>query len=76
LKDTDTRADKYREQFGNLAVELDALSPATLESIVKDSIRETLDLSQFEEEREEQAEEARELATLRSHVLELVDTIG
>jgi len=34
LKETDTRAKKYMARFGDLAVELDALPPATLEALV------------------------------------------
>ena len=72
LKESDTRAAKYREQFGDLAVELDALPPPDLEAIVKASIRETLDLSELEAEREREVADGDALATLREGVLETV----
>lgn len=52
LKPTDSRAKKYMEKFGDVAVELDALPPSTLESLVKESIEVNLDLSKIKNERE------------------------
>ena len=69
LKDTDTRAAKYRAMFGDLAVELDAIPPATLEGVIEDCIRESLDLSELQAEREQQDLEVEDLAVLRSRVL-------
>ncbi len=72
VKDGDTRAKKYQEQFGDLAVELDALPPADLAAIVETEIRSVLDLSQFEAQREAEAEDRERLATIRGRVLEIV----
>jgi hypothetical protein len=72
LKDTDTRAAKYRERFGDLAVELDALPPATLAGIVEANIRECLDLSLFEAEQTNEAAESAALTDLRDRVLQIV----
>jgi hypothetical protein len=73
LKETDTRAVKYRERFGDLAVELDALPPATLESIVEGAIRESLDLSLFAEQQAQEEAEAVELDALRERVVAVVE---
>ncbi len=49
LKKTDTRAQKYIERFGDLAVELDALPPAVFEGLVREAIESKLDLSLLEQ---------------------------
>lgn len=68
LKPTDSRAKKYMQQFGDLAVELDALPPATLEGLVRDAIEAELDLSVFEDELAEQTHELERLAHVRRRV--------
>jgi hypothetical protein len=72
LKDTDTRAAKYRARFGDLAVELDALPPADLERIVELNIRAMLDLSQFESERATEAQDNADIDAMRARVLGIV----
>jgi len=57
-------------------IELDALTPATLENLVRDSIEENLDLSLFQEEQERQAEERGQILDLRGRIIEVVDTFG
>jgi hypothetical protein len=57
LKETDTRARKYMEQFGDLAVELDALRPDDLQAVVEGCIRARLDLSRSERQNEIEAAE-------------------
>lgn len=52
LKQADPRAKAYVAQFGEMAVELDALTPAALEYIIKVSIEEVLDLSTYADELE------------------------
>jgi hypothetical protein len=68
FKPTDTRARKYMEQFGDLAVELDALPPATLESIIRESIESRLDLERFEAERAREVDDQSRIEGLRSDV--------
>jgi hypothetical protein len=75
LKPTDSRAKKYMARFGNLAVELDALPPATLESLVRRAIEENLDLSNFEVEREREELERASLAAIRRKVEGLIEDI-
>lgn len=72
LKDTDPRAKKYRRQFGNLAVELDALSPAVLQDMVKQAIKDSIDLDHFAAEQRAESEELGELQTERSRVIDLL----
>lgn len=70
LKLTDTRAKKYIDRFGDLAVELDALKPPDLESIVRQAIEDRLDLSQFEHERRREAHECTRIERLRNDVFQ------
>ena len=57
LKWTDTRADKHVARYGELAVELDALHPATLQDAVKGAIEQNLDMAQFSVEQEREPED-------------------
>lgn len=50
LKKTDSRAKKHVEQYGELAVELDALHPAILEQKIKDAIDSEINISLFNQE--------------------------
>ena len=43
LKKSDTRANKHIDAYGELAVELDALSPAVLEAKIKNAIVDEID---------------------------------
>jgi len=76
LKPTDSRAKKYMQQFGDLAVELDALPPALLEERVREAIEEQLDLSLFEAERVRQEVERERLAALKEQVIGFVAEIS
>ena len=65
LKLTDSRAKKYMQMFGDLAVELDAIPPAKLEKLIEKSIEETIDITLFNEQyhlQEAEREELRDLA--------------
>jgi hypothetical protein len=57
LKMTDARAKGFIEEYGEYAVELDALSPATLEQLVREAVESRLDLDSFEEQIKIEAEE-------------------
>ncbi len=74
LKWTDSRAKKYHARFGDLAVELDALPPATLQDIVRQSIEAELDLANFEIEREREINERDDLDDLKTRVEEFVES--
>lgn len=75
LKPTDTRAKKYMARFGDLAVELDALPPATLESLVRGAIEINLDLSKYEVERQRGEQERGRIAAMRHKVCGLIEDI-
>lgn len=72
LKKKDTRAKKYKEQFGNLAVELDALRPDILAGLVEESIRGVLGLSQFVREQARELQDNDRLEALRARVLDFI----
>ncbi len=73
IKATDPRFKKYVAQFGHLAVELDALPPATLESIIRVSIEAQLNMNAFKAEREQEAEEREHLNETKQRVCVLLD---
>jgi hypothetical protein len=72
LKDTDSRAKKYREQFGSLAVELDALPPADLEALVRDAIESRLDPARLDAERDRETQERARIAALKDRMREII----
>ena len=73
LKENDPRTPAYREIFGNLAVELDALSPPILESVIEEAIEENLDPELFNEQIEEEKLERNKLAVLKGFVNIIID---
>ncbi len=73
IKLKDPRTPKYLEQFGNLAVELDALNPDQLKALVEDAIRSNLDLSLFERERAAQESERGRIAEVQRKVQSLME---
>lgn len=72
LKNTDTRAKKHVAEYGELAVELDALSPVVLEEKIRHAIIQELDMELFVEEKNMETTELERLETLRLKVQELV----
>ena len=75
LKLSDPRAQKYMAQFGDLAVELDALSPATLTNVVREAIEDNLDMTTYTAEQEQEAEERDRIANMKQDVDELLDDL-
>ena len=73
LKWTDSRASKYVSQFGEIAVELDALPPNVLEGMVENSILSNLDITLLEEETEKQLKDLEAIEKLRKKA---VKTLG
>lgn len=73
LKKTDSRARKYIEQFGLLAVELDALHPEALQSLVRESIETSLDMGLFRSEQDQEAVERFRIENLRKKVCEFAE---
>ncbi|HUT13528.1 MAG TPA: hypothetical protein VMY42_23775 [Thermoguttaceae bacterium] len=73
LKPTDTRARAYVEQFGELAVELDALPPATLQALVKSSIEAELDMIRFQKEQARETTEIGDLEEMKVRIMDLME---
>ena len=65
LKKTDTRAGAFVAQYGEVAVELDALPPATLVERIQQAIEENLDLPAFNRQVELWRSETAELEQRR-----------
>lgn len=74
LKHSDTRARKHLAEHGELAVELDALSPDILEQKIRDAVRDELDLELFDEEVGRNYEDLQELEDMRNRVVEEMES--
>lgn len=79
IKPGDTRTRSYRRWLreqgfpDNLAVELDALPPATLQRLVEEAIRSNFDLERFERERRVEHEERVRIAGLRDRAAAVLE---
>jgi hypothetical protein len=65
---TDTRAEKYMEEFGETSWELDALEPSSLDVLVDETIVKYIDEKLMKEAKKRQAEEKDELADVEDFV--------
>jgi hypothetical protein len=63
-KETDTRFNGYRAEFGDESWELDALEPAVLVELIQKSIKSVMDEDLYEQAKEHQEEERKELETI------------
>jgi len=63
-KKTDSRTAKFVEKYGDLAVELDALSLPILQEKIRESIEEHLDMEAFDKVRKIEKQERQELSNL------------
>ena len=72
LKRTDTRASKHIAEYGNLAVELDALSPAVLEQKIREAIEGEMDMEALNNERLKEEDDLEELRNLKEAVNEFI----
>jgi len=68
LKKTDSRAFKHIAEYGELAVELDALRPDILEAKIREAIEGEIDLELYASELETQEQEQDKLARLKAHI--------
>lgn len=75
LKKTDTRASKHIAEYGELAVELDALSPADLEAKITEAIEKELDMDKYYGEKEKHEEDFDKLNTIKHQVSWMVKDI-
>lgn len=60
-KETDSRFEAYRAEFGESSWELDAVEPRTLASLVRENVQELIDQDQWDEVMEEEERMRREL---------------
>jgi hypothetical protein len=72
LKHTDTRAERYVAEYGELAVELDALSPMDLEAKIREAIEQELDMELYDEEVGNESQELDKLSTIKAQVNNLI----
>lgn len=72
LKMKDPRAPSFIAEYGRYAVELDALSPPTLEGLVHEAVQSRLDQALFEKEKERQEEERGEIRELAEQWLDQI----
>ncbi len=75
LKKTDTRAAKHIEQYGELAVELDALRPDVLEQKIKAAIEGELNMEAYYSEISNEKGELNKLNNIKYRVERLVEQI-
>lgn len=72
VKDKDPRAKAYREKYGNIAVELDALSPPVLTANIERSIRDIIDVERYELMKAAQPEHVAKIRDLKNKVRSFV----
>lgn len=73
-KVTDPRYQKYVQKYGNIAVELDALHPAILKDLIRQSISAEIDMDLFVEQREQEGEDEYKLDEIRDKVQEAINS--
>ncbi|NQU73481.1 MAG: hypothetical protein HQ547_02050 [Candidatus Omnitrophica bacterium] len=73
LKSTDTRTQKHLEQYGALAVELDALRPDILEKKIRTAIEMELDMDLFRIQQRKEVKDKVKLAKLKKKIMKLME---
>jgi hypothetical protein len=68
LKDSSSRARKFRERYGNDTYELEAIQPQQLQQWLRNAIDSVLDVDAFNREVEREKQDAAHLEALRRHV--------
>lgn len=63
-KETDSRFEKYRSEFGESSWELDAVEPATLSELVEEKIKELIDFAVWEEVEEKERQMKSDLSEM------------
>jgi hypothetical protein len=72
VKESSSRASGFKAKHGNRAYELEAFEPDQLQALIRDAIRNVLDLKAFAEEQKRESEDARQLMAYRSQVIEFM----
>ncbi len=75
VKETSSRHRKFVERHGAHVYELEAFEPNVLQQIIRDAIRDVLNLNLFAEEQRRESEDARLLMAYRKQVLGLMSTV-
>lgn len=70
---SDPRYRKYAAKYGHVAVELDALHPSDLESMIRTAIENELDMNDFYAQRQAEQYDFLMVDRLRSEVLGVVN---
>ncbi|MCD4786114.1 MAG: hypothetical protein K8T10_20015 [Candidatus Eremiobacteraeota bacterium] len=76
IKKKDTRTKKHVAQYGEIAVELDALPPAILEEKIRNAIEAELDMNFFKEEKREEENEFDLLNDIKKGVGEFLQKVA
>lgn len=71
-KTKDTRYKRYAKTYGTLAVELDALHPAQLTTLIREAIEAEIDGELFQEQQQQEQVDRAQVAVLRGKVMEVV----
>jgi hypothetical protein len=69
IKTTDKRYKSYAKRFGDIAVELDALHPRTLQEIAVEAVESQFDMGLFREQMEVERMERERLAAIKQKVM-------
>lgn len=62
----DPRADSYIREYGNVAWEVDALTPQTLKKVLEDAIISKMDMGRYEHMLEQEQEDKNQLRVMKS----------
>jgi len=74
-KITDSRAEKYIEEFGAESWELDALEPAVIAQLIRDAVMEVRDQDQWDEAVEKEEEHKAQLTKVSDQWKRITDTL-
>ena len=69
VKESDTRTKKYRQRYGDLAVELDALHPKTLREMAINAIEQHFDMEVFQEQKQIEAMDQVKINSLKERIM-------
>jgi hypothetical protein len=72
IKETSSRAAGFEAAHGKNVYELEAFEPDQLQKLIREAIRNVLDLGRFAEEQRRESEDARYVMACRKQVLELL----
>jgi hypothetical protein len=72
-KVADPRYKAYVKRYGTIAVELDALHPATLQKMIREAIEAEVDMDQFRRQQIQEKADERKIENLRDDVVEVIE---